>query len=43
MGAYAGHAPRRGVWVTYHYAFADDLGGGEYPRTRSTSPAAKVP
>jgi hypothetical protein len=38
----ARHAPRRGVWVTYHSAFADDLGGGEYQRTRSTSPAAKV-
>jgi hypothetical protein len=22
-----------GVWVTYHYGFSDDLGGGEYPRT----------
>ncbi|MFF7454598.1 hypothetical protein [Kitasatospora sp. NPDC008115] len=27
-------APRRGVWVDYHYAFADDTGGGEYPRDR---------
>jgi hypothetical protein len=25
-------APEEGVWVTYHYAFSDDLGGGEYPR-----------
>jgi hypothetical protein len=25
-------APGGGVWVTYHYAFGDDLGGGEYPR-----------
>ncbi|WP_069814591.1 hypothetical protein [Streptomyces sp. TP-A0874] len=25
-------APRRGVWVSYHHAFADDLGGGEYDR-----------
>jgi len=24
--------PRRGVWVTYHYAFSADMGGGEYPR-----------
>ncbi|MEV4701698.1 hypothetical protein [Actinoplanes sp. NPDC049316] len=24
--------PRRGVWVSYHHAFPDDLGGGEYPR-----------
>jgi uncharacterized repeat protein (TIGR01451 family) len=24
--------PRKGVWVTYHYGFSDDLGGGEYAR-----------
>jgi hypothetical protein len=35
-------APQRGVWVSYHYAFGDDLGGGEYPRVRVTSPSAKV-
>lgn len=35
-------APRQGVWVTYHYAFGDDTGGGEYPRERDTSPAARV-
>ncbi|QXE38317.1 hypothetical protein KQY30_32875 [Streptomyces sp. GMY02] len=35
-------APRQGVWVTYHYAFADDTGGGEYPRDRETSPTAAV-
>lgn len=29
------HLPRRGVWVTYHYAFSADMGGGEYPRTLS--------
>ncbi|MGW7284681.1 hypothetical protein ACWGH4_04160 [Streptomyces sp. NPDC054847] len=34
-------APRQGVWVTYHYAFGDDAGGGEYPRERDTSPAAE--
>ncbi|MFJ8074330.1 hypothetical protein ACIQ7Q_10425 [Streptomyces sp. NPDC096176] len=34
-------APRQGVWVTYHYAFGDDIGGGEYPRERDTSPAAE--
>ncbi|MFJ3102155.1 hypothetical protein [Streptomyces sp. NPDC086835] len=34
-------APRQGVWVTYHYAFGDDTGGGEYPRERDTSPAAE--
>ncbi|MFE7189601.1 hypothetical protein [Kitasatospora sp. NPDC057541] len=27
-------APRRGVLVDHHYAFADDTGGGEYPRDR---------
>lgn len=31
----ANHLPRRGVWVTYHYAFSADMGGGEYPRTLS--------
>ncbi|MFG2195246.1 hypothetical protein [Streptomyces sp. NPDC048639] len=35
-------APRQGVWVTYHYAFADDLGGGEYDRDRVTPPADEV-
>ncbi|MDN3292751.1 hypothetical protein QWM81_01570 [Streptomyces ficellus] len=35
-------APRQGVWVTYHYAFCDDMGGGEYPRERETPAAAKV-
>ncbi|WP_326647932.1 hypothetical protein [Streptomyces sp. NBC_01750] len=35
-------APRQGVWVTYHYAFGDDTGGGEYPRDRETPTAAKV-
>ncbi|MFC9242761.1 hypothetical protein ACFT7S_01590 [Streptomyces sp. NPDC057136] len=35
-------APRQGVWVTYHYAFGDDTGGGEYPRERVTSPAARL-
>ncbi|MEU5977655.1 hypothetical protein [Streptomyces sp. NPDC047315] len=29
-------APRQGVWVTYHHAFSDDTGGGEYPRERDT-------
>lgn len=35
-------APRQGVWVTYHHAFADDLGGGEYPRERETPASATV-
>jgi hypothetical protein len=27
-----GQLPRRGVWVTYHYGFSADMGGGEYSR-----------
>jgi hypothetical protein len=34
--------PRRGVWVSYHYGFPDDLGGGEYPRPVS-QPTEDVP
>jgi hypothetical protein len=26
-------APDTGVWVSYHYGFSDDLGGGEYRRS----------
>ena len=28
-----GQLPRRGVWVTYHYVFSADMGGGEYSRS----------
>ncbi|MCX4969426.1 hypothetical protein OHA98_32660 [Streptomyces sp. NBC_00654] len=35
-------APRQGVWVTYHYAAGDDIGGGEYPRERVTPPTARI-
>ncbi|MFG2911503.1 hypothetical protein ACGF0D_01235 [Kitasatospora sp. NPDC048298] len=35
-------APRRGVWVDYHYAFGDDTGGGEYPRDRPQTPGRTV-
>lgn len=28
----SGHLPRGGVWVSYHYAFSADMGGGEYRR-----------
>ncbi|GLF93117.1 hypothetical protein [Streptomyces yaizuensis] len=38
----ARRAPRKGVWVTYHYAFSADMGGGEYPRDRVTPPSARV-
>src|SRR5262249_15120676 len=31
------HAPRR-VWVSYHYGFSADMGGGEYDRTLSQPP-----
>jgi hypothetical protein len=34
-------APETGVWVSYHYAFSDDLGGGEYPRTPKPEKAEK--
>jgi hypothetical protein len=29
------HGRKQGVWVTYHYGFAADMGGGEYHRERS--------
>jgi hypothetical protein len=35
----AGQLPRKGVWVTYHYGFSADMGGGEYDRLLS-QPAA---
>jgi hypothetical protein len=35
-------APDDGVWVTYHYGFADDLGGGEYQRPLSPRQADYV-
>ncbi|MFB7469381.1 hypothetical protein [Kitasatospora sp. NPDC056184] len=35
-------APRRGVWVDHHYVFADDTGGGEYPRDRPEPPRRTV-
>lgn len=28
----ANQLPKRGVWVSYHYAFSADMGGGEYDR-----------
>ena len=33
--------PPAGVWVSYHYAFSDDIGGGAYER-RLTQPADAV-
>lgn len=35
--------PEDGVWVTYHYAFSDDLGGGEYRRERPSEPPGDLP
>ncbi|HEX8067391.1 MAG TPA: hypothetical protein VF520_12800 [Thermoleophilaceae bacterium] len=35
------NAPDQGVWVSWHYGFADDIGGGEYPR--SLRPAGTRP
>jgi hypothetical protein len=29
-----GSPPTRGVWVSYHYGFSADMGGGEYLRAR---------
>jgi hypothetical protein len=30
-----GQLPKRGVWVSYQYAFSKDMGGGEYSRSLS--------
>lgn len=30
-----GQLPKAGVWVTYHYGFSADIGGGEYSRPLS--------
>ncbi|GAA2734029.1 hypothetical protein [Streptomyces nogalater] len=39
----ARRAPRQGVWVDYHHAFAADMGGGEYPRPdRGSRPEADL-
>lgn len=37
----AQQAPKNGVWVSYHYGFSADVGGGEYDRTLS-QPAEAV-
>jgi hypothetical protein len=34
--------PRQGVWVSYHYGFSADLGGGEYPRPIAQVRGAEV-
>lgn len=37
-----GQLPKKGVRVSYHYGFAADMGGGEYPR-ELFDPAPRVP
>jgi hypothetical protein len=34
--------PPKGVWVTYYYGFSADIGGGEYRRSLSQHPDAKI-
>lgn len=34
--------PQRGVWVSYHYGFSADIGGGEYDRPLSQPAGAVV-
>jgi len=34
--------PKNGVWVSYHYGFSADIGGGEYDRTISQPADAEV-
>ncbi len=34
--------PKNGVWVSYHYGFSMDLGGGEYERTVVQPEAAEI-
>ena len=36
-------APDQGVWVSYHYLFSADIGGGEYPRAASPAGATVYP
>ena len=35
-----GHSSRGRIWVSYHYAFSDDTGGGQYPRDLEAAPEA---
>ena len=37
-----GNAPTEGVWVSYHYGFSADMGGGEYQRARPAIAGRKV-
>ncbi|MDN5940281.1 MAG: hypothetical protein L0H94_00235 [Nitrospira sp.] len=35
-------APKNGVWVSYHYGFSADIGGGEYDRAISQPTDAEI-
>ena len=37
-----GNAPTEGVWVSYHYGFSADMGGGEYQRARPAIAGRRV-
>lgn len=37
------HAPKEGVWVTYHYGFSAEMGGGEYSRPLPQLPGSRPP
>ena len=37
-----GHSPKDGVWVSYHYGFSADIGGGEYDRPLSQNDPHKL-
>jgi hypothetical protein len=37
-----GQTRRQGVWVSYHYGFSADIGGGEYQRTTTQPHDAKI-
>jgi len=34
--------PKKGVWVSYHYGFSADMGGGEYDRPLAQAPDAEI-
>jgi hypothetical protein len=38
----ANQRPKRGVWTSYHYGFAGDIGGGEYARPLVSLDAASL-
>jgi hypothetical protein len=45
LGRFAFHpreVPKEGAWVTYHYGFSADIGGGEYVRALRQRPGARI-